>query len=143
MAMRWRFPAVPGSVALARRAAREAAVDLGADDRLLHSIQLCVSEAVSNAVLHAYHGRPVGDVELEVHRSDTYVCVYVRDSGHGMRPRLDSPGAGFGLPLISQLASEVAVRVNGGSGTEIVMRFDLTSRPSADVAERPSDPAPA
>jgi serine/threonine-protein kinase RsbW len=126
MEMQWRFPAVPDSVSAARAAAREAAGRYGADDVLLDSIALCVSEAVTNAVIHAYHGRSPGDVELEAHKPDGYVCIYVRDSGGGMRPRPDSPGAGFGLPLMSQLASEVAVRARAREGTELVLRFDLT-----------------
>lgn len=129
MAMQWRFRAVPESVPRARRAAREAAGRCGADAALAGSIQLCVTEAVTNAIVHAYVGRPPEDVELEAHRPDGYVCVYVRDTGRGMRPRSDSPGIGLGLPLIRRLASGLAVRVNGASGTELVMRFNL---PTAD-----------
>ena len=77
--------------------------------------------------MHAYHGRAPGDIEIEAQRPDGFLCVYVRDSGLGMRPRIDSPGAGLGLPLISQLSSEVAGRGNGNSGTELVMRFELAS----------------
>ena len=127
MTMEWRFPAVPESVSDARRAARNAAERLGADDGVLASIQLCVSEAVTNAVVHAYLDRPAQDIKLEVDRRDGFVYVTVRDSGGGMRPRPDSPGAGFGLPLIGRLASEVAVRSNGASGTEMVMRFEMAS----------------
>ena len=128
MATQWRFPAAPEAVGEARRATRELAQGYGVDDVLITSILLCVSEAVTNAVVHAYrdHAEP-GDIELEARKPDGYLCIYVRDSGLGMRPRTDSPGAGFGLPLITQLASEVAIRSGrgDGAGTELAMRFKL------------------
>ena len=128
MATQWRFPAAPEAVGEARRATRELAQRYGVDDVLITSILLCVSEAVTNAVVHAYrdHAEP-GDIELEARKPDGYLCIYVRDSGLGMRPRTDSPGAGFGLPLITQLASEVAIRSGrgDGAGTELAMRFEL------------------
>ena len=128
MATQWRFPAAPEAVGEARRATRELAQGYGVDDVLITSILLCVSEAVTNAVVHAYrdHAEP-GDIELEARKPDGYLCIYVRDSGLGMRPRTDSPGAGFGLPLITQLASEVVIRSGrgDGAGTELAMRFEL------------------
>jgi anti-sigma regulatory factor (Ser/Thr protein kinase) len=50
---RWRFPAAPEAVGEARRATRELAQRLGVDDVLIASIVLCISEAVTNAVVHA------------------------------------------------------------------------------------------
>ena len=125
--MRWSFPAVPESVAQARSAAREVAARYGADDGVLASMVLCVSEAVTNAVVHAYHDRSPGEVEFEANQVGGFLCLYVRDSGRGMRPRPDSPGAGFGLPLISRLATEMSVSSRDG-GTEMVMRFNLAER---------------
>lgn len=123
--MRWRFPAVPESVADARSAAKQVAARYGADDGVLASIVLCVSEAVSNAVLHAYRDDRPGHVELEAEQLDGFLRVSVRDSGVGMRPRPDSPGAGFGLPIITQLSSDTSVRTGAGAGTELLMRFAL------------------
>ena len=126
MRAHWRFPAAPASVAEARRALREAARARGADARLVEAMTLCVSEAVTNAVLHAYRGGSSGDVELEIEQNDGALVVHVKDSGVGMLPRLDSPGIGFGLPLIGRLASELSVHARkGDSGTELIMRFDL------------------
>jgi anti-sigma regulatory factor (Ser/Thr protein kinase) len=128
MATRWRFPAAPEAVGEARRATRELAQRYGLDDVLIASIMWCVSEAVTNAVVHAYRDYPdAGDIELEARKSDGYLCIYVRDSGLGMRPRPDTPGAGIGLSLITQLAAEVAIRSSGGdgAGTELAMRFEL------------------
>ena len=100
-----------------------------AGEDLTASLLLCVSEAVTNVVLHAYRdGEDGGEVELEAYKPNGYLCLYVRDRGGGMRPHPDSPGAGYGLSLITQLASELTVHTGGsdGVGTELVMRFDLT-----------------
>ena len=128
MVSRWRFRAAPEAVGAARRATRELARHYDVDDALLTSIVLCVSEAVTNAVVHAYRDDPdPGHIEIEARRPDGYLCIYVRDSGQGMRPRPDSPGAGLGLPVITHLASKVAIRSAGrdGAGTELAMRFEL------------------
>ena len=104
--MIWTFaaedPATPGH---AREAVRAFAADQGADSDTLAAIELCVSEAVNNAVLHAYReaGRR-GPVEVEVRRPNGYLCLYVRDHGCGLRRREDSPGLGLGLPLIAESA---------------------------------------
>jgi anti-sigma regulatory factor (Ser/Thr protein kinase) len=57
---------------------------------------------------------------------DHELTVVVRDTGCGMSPREDSPGAGLGLPLIAQVAGSVSVDAPpGGHGTVVCMTFDL------------------
>jgi serine/threonine-protein kinase RsbW len=126
--MLWTFAAEdPGTPARAREAVRGYAAEQGADADTLAAVELCVSEAVSNAVLHAYRklGRR-GPVEVEARRPDGYLCVYVRDHGCGLRRRDDSPGLGLGLPLIYQTAKELDVRAPREGGTELMMRFELS-----------------
>ncbi len=128
--MQWTFAAEdPNTPTHAREAVRQFAAEHGADADTLAAVELCVSEAVSNAVLHAYRklGRR-GPVEVEVRRPDGYLCVYVRDHGSGMRRRPDSPGLGLGLPLISQTAWDLDVRAARAGGTEVLMRFELSGR---------------
>jgi serine/threonine-protein kinase RsbW len=126
--MRWMFTAGDHDAPhRAREAVRAFAADQGADADTLAAIELCVSEAVSNAVLHAYRklGR-TGPVEVEAERPDGYLCVYVRDRGCGFRRRQDSPGLGLGLPLINQTAAQMDVRAPDTGGTELMMRFELS-----------------
>ena len=111
----------------AREAVRAFAADQGADAHTLAAVELCVSEAVSNAVVHAYRklgGH--GPVEVEARRPDGYLCIYVRDRGSGVRRRADSPGLGLGLPLIRQTALDLDVRSHPAGGTEVLMRFELS-----------------
>ena len=126
--MRWRFTAGEADApARAREAVRAFAAGQGADAHTLAGIELCVSEAVSNAVLHAYcRLGGSGPVEVEAQRPDGYLCVWVRDRGSGMRRRQDSPGLGLGLSLISETATELEVNSSPGEGTELVMRFELS-----------------
>lgn len=126
--MKERFPAETTAPALARRAAAAFAADEGAPADTLAAIALCVSEAVTNVVVHAYRERDrPGVVELEARRPNGYLCLYVRDEGCGLKPRTDSPGLGLGLPLISRSAAAVEVRNAAAGGTELVMRFDLAA----------------
>jgi len=126
--MRWRFTAADADApARAREAVRAFAAGQGADAHTLADLELCVSEAVSNAVLHAYRRLGgSGPVEVEVKRPDGYLCVHVRDRGSGLRRRQDSPGLGLGLSLISATVDELDVRTAPGDGTELVMRFELS-----------------
>jgi len=126
--MKQTFPAEPVAPALARRAAHDFAAREGADADTLAAIALCVSEAVTNAVVHAYdEGDRPGVVELEARRPNGYMCLYVRDRGRGLAARSDSEGLGLGLPLIAQAATAVEVRKPAEGGTELVMRFDLAA----------------
>lgn len=91
-------------------------------------LKLAVSEAMTNAVVHAYPQGDPGevDVSITVESLANRVVVVVADNGGGMRPRPDSPGVGIGLPLIGNLVASMDVRPrSGGSGTEVHMTFDL------------------
>jgi anti-sigma regulatory factor (Ser/Thr protein kinase) len=111
----------------ARQAVRAFAAEQGADAHTLAAVELCVSEAVSNAVVHAYRKLGgCGPVEVEARRPEGYLCVYVRDRGSGLRRRPDSPGLGLGLPLILQTATDLDVRPFSEGGTEVLMRFELS-----------------
>jgi anti-sigma regulatory factor (Ser/Thr protein kinase) len=90
-------------------------------------VALCVSEAVTNVVVHAYRAADEpGEIELEARKPDGFLCIYVRDQGLGLSPRVDSPGIGLGLPVIADSATSLEVRRPESGGTELAMRFDLT-----------------
>jgi anti-sigma regulatory factor (Ser/Thr protein kinase) len=85
----WTLPAALEAPGVARRLARSYAAKQGADDDTVAAVVLCVSEAVANVVVHAYReAEPPGDVEIEARRPDGYLCLYVRDRGQGMSPRI-------------------------------------------------------
>jgi anti-sigma regulatory factor (Ser/Thr protein kinase) len=120
------YPAQPARVAEIRRDVTTAATGCGADELALLRINLAVSEAASNAILHAYRdGAPRGDVHVLVWHADDCLDVSVCDNGIGMSPRTDSPGMGLGLGLIAHETTTCEIRTTASGGTEVLMRFDL------------------
>jgi anti-sigma regulatory factor (Ser/Thr protein kinase) len=117
--LRIEFPADPASIAEARGAVGGFARRMGLDDA---DIRLAVSEAVSNSVVHAFRGQPVGTVTLICRQEEGAMRVIVADDGGGMRPNLESPGLGLGIPLITKLASEVKFD-SSDRGTTVIMSF--------------------
>jgi anti-sigma regulatory factor (Ser/Thr protein kinase) len=120
-----RFPAQADQVRLARRAVAAYAREHGAVDP--DGIALAVSEAVTNAVIHAYVDelRP-GDVEVFAERHpDDGLEIHVCDEGRGMMPRSDSPGLGVGLPLVAKLAQRFRVESRPSGGTAVSMVFPV------------------
>ena len=123
MTMREELPAAPASVGAARRLLRRFAGDLEVD---LDAVELAVSEAVANAVVHAY-GKGDGAVELCVAAAPYELEVVVRDHGCGMDGGGSSGGAGFGLQIIRRLARHVEV-VDADPGVALRMTFPRGGR---------------
>ena len=117
------------SVGTARRAVADYCTRLGAARAITDRVMLSVSEAVTNALVHAYRfaDEPgLQRIELEARRCEQSLIVIVRDFGCGMAPRLDSPGLGLGLPLIAASTSSVQIDTPPGGGrTEVSMEFTL------------------
>jgi anti-sigma regulatory factor (Ser/Thr protein kinase) len=115
------LPADAASVGAARHAIAEYVAG-STVDRL--AVEIAVSEAVSNAVLHAYRdGTPAGRIAVRARFGDGLLHLEVADGGVGMAPRPDSPGLGLGLPLIAQLAAQV--EIVSEQGTTVLMDFGL------------------
>lgn len=119
------FPAVADSVPRAREALSTFARDAGASAEQLDSIRLAVSEAATNVVVHAYEHDP-GWIQLDAGLSAGELWVLIADDGLGMRPQVQSPGLGFGLSLISQVADEFEIAKRSSGGLEVRMRFALS-----------------
>ena len=116
------LPAEPQSASQARRQALSALRGIAVDR---DAIGIVVSEAVTNAVLHAYRDRDQpGRVHVSASLDDHGVQVAIDDDGLGMRPRVDSPGVGLGLPLMGDLTDRLEV-MSRGPGTRIAARFAL------------------
>jgi serine/threonine-protein kinase RsbW len=118
------FPAAAESVPEVRRMVMERLQILGADDITQENVNLALSEACTNAVIHAYpHHRLTGSFEVRAVRQNGVLHVVVTDEGVGMRPRADSPGLGYGLPLIASVAQHTEVVTGDAGGTVVDMTF--------------------
>ena len=116
-----RLPAVAASVTAMRWAARDFAIENGADEGLAGDVMLAVSEAVTNSIKHAY---PDCDGEVELIGSlaaDRTLAVTVRDTGGGFGPTA-SEGLGAGLMLMGECADKLEVD-EGPGGVTVRMLF--------------------
>jgi serine/threonine-protein kinase RsbW len=86
-------------------------------------VALAVTEAVTNAVVHAYRGAEQGLMRVVACARPADLLVVVRDYGCGMSPNPDSPGAGLGLSVIGALAAELNIERPEGGGTRLRIRF--------------------
>jgi anti-sigma regulatory factor (Ser/Thr protein kinase) len=120
------YPAQPTRVAQIRRDVASVAATFGADEAALLRINLAVSEAVTNAIQHAYRdlaGR--GDVRVLVQHADDFLDVCICDTGVGMSPHPDGPGLGLGLGLMAHEAYRCEIKSLPTGGTEVALRFEL------------------
>jgi len=124
-----RSRAVPPAVGPLRRALTRWAAAAGATPRTEQAVALAASEAITNAVVHAYRDAPApGEVSVSAEvLGDDRLRLVVTDEGGGMLPRTDSPGLGLGLPLIVELAESVDIDSRVGVGTRVAMEFALLS----------------
>ncbi|WP_354701530.1 Anti-sigma F factor [Paraconexibacter sp. AEG42_29] len=116
--------AVPANVRVARRAAGAFAATVGYPD--VPAVELAITEAVTNVVLHAYIEEPAaGTLRLMGRLDDGDVVFTIEDDGRGLLPRPDSPGLGMGLALMQTQAAEIAFvgPPQRARGCEVRLRF--------------------
>jgi anti-sigma regulatory factor (Ser/Thr protein kinase) len=116
----WSWPAEVGSV----RPAREVVVDWlqrqSSADPPMGDVALLISEAMTNAVIHAYVGHEVpGEVHVHVALDRDEVMVVIEDQGNGLRPRPDSPGLGYGLALMVAISNRFEAQSAESQGTRL------------------------
>jgi anti-sigma regulatory factor (Ser/Thr protein kinase) len=144
--VRLTLPAQPENVALARQVLAGVAEGLDIEEELLADINIAVTEACNNVVLHAY---PDGDGTTEVTITSVLdqLMITVRDEGAGVNPfpadaeagatagagaagDHDGPAPlGFGFAMMSSLSDQFGIN-SGAGGTEVRMRFALHGAPT-------------
>jgi anti-sigma regulatory factor (Ser/Thr protein kinase) len=131
------LPATAENVAILRHAVGGVAETFGMDPIAVADLKTIVTEACTNAAVHAY-GEEGGPLEVQVVPEDEAINVTVRDHGSGIRPRpdLNESRLRLGLPLIAALSTSFSISGGLGQGTEVVMRMDLKA--SDEQLERES-----
>src|SRR3954469_19528933 len=118
MRREWRSRATPKTVGELRQAVTDFARDAGVAGTALDDVRACVSEAVTNAVVHAYRdGREPGDIVVTADLQADELVVTVTDHGIGFLPRNDSPGLGLGIPTIAGLSASMSLSTPSDGGT--------------------------
>lgn len=106
----------------------------------LGDIKTAVSEAVTNAIVHAYPDT-IGKVSLRVQILDGNVLeIMVRDWGRGIQdvdkarePMYTTGGderSGMGFTIMESFMDKLSVRSAPGKGTRVVMRKRIVPRPN-------------
>jgi serine/threonine-protein kinase RsbW/stage II sporulation protein AB (anti-sigma F factor) len=121
---RWTVTATPEQIAILRTAVTDYAQRAGVADGRLDDVRLAVSEAATNAVMHAYRDREAGEIRVEAGVDDAGdLTIVVEDDGFGPLPRPDSPGLGLGLPTIASVADGLEVSAGPEAGARLCIRF--------------------
>jgi serine/threonine-protein kinase RsbW len=120
----WSWPAQVSSVSPARHRVVDWLREQRMPDPPLSDIALVLSEAVTNAVTHAYvgHDEP-GQVHVVVVMEHDEVMIMVEDHGIGLRPRPDSPGLGYGLALMVAVSKRFEAQTAESRGTRLCAWF--------------------
>jgi serine/threonine-protein kinase RsbW/stage II sporulation protein AB (anti-sigma F factor) len=107
-----------------RRAAAAAACEHGLSGLALERFELAVSEALTNAVLHAYPDGE-GPMSVEIDVDEHALRVTVADEGDGMAAQARNRGLGLGLGILASAADACAIRSRRGAGMEVTLVFEL------------------
>jgi anti-sigma regulatory factor (Ser/Thr protein kinase) len=94
----------------------------GVDEQLMAGVLLVATEAVSNAVLHAYDAEG-GLVEYAADIDEGDVQVVIADTGLGIRTDHVSTGAGLGLKIIASQCDDFQLQERPRGGLEVWLRF--------------------
>jgi len=141
--MRLELLARPENVALARVAVAAFAAQANFTLADLEEIKLCVSEAVSNVVLHAYPDGP-GPVVIAAYFAAEKLVIEVTDQGIGIADVDKAREAqfstlpdhmGLGFVFMESFMDTVAVDSTPGRGTKITMTRRLPSGIAAGTGD--------
>ena len=132
------FPSRSANESFARSAAAAFAAQLDPTLDELGDVKTAVSEAVTNAIVHAYPDS-IGQVVVKVRICpDQVLEVTVRDHGRGIpdiekarQPMFTSGGeerSGMGFTIMESFMDKLVVRSTPGRGTTVVMRKRLAPR---------------
>lgn len=131
--------------------------ELGIDEENRFAVDLCVTEAITNSIKHAYLGEPDHSVVLLLDRSDQGIEIRIEDEGIPIDPSTcerhlaEHPdGAdllttgGRGLYLISQIMDTVVFTSNRNEVGNVVrlslaIPSDRTRLPSAPTLDTGSE----
>jgi serine/threonine-protein kinase RsbW len=133
--LRRSYRAEPRAAVIAREDIAALALRYGATGVQVADVRLVVSEAVTNAVRHAYPGVQ-GAVHAMAAVSAGRLTILVSDDGVGPRKESRSPGGGWGWPLIAALSEHFTIRRRSNGGTEVEMDLRIGPDPGSLPHER-------
>lgn len=132
------FPSKSSNEAFARTAAAAFATQLDPTMEELGDIKTAVSEAVTNAIVHAYPDS-IGRISMRLRILDNHVLeISIRDWGRGienveqaMTPLYSTGGedrSGMGFTIMGSFMDKLKVRSIPGKGTTVTMLRTICPR---------------
>jgi anti-sigma regulatory factor (Ser/Thr protein kinase) len=118
------YSAEASSVPQARAGVAAFAAQVGVTRDQLEGIQLAVSEAVSNAVMHAYPDQR-GELHVFAAVFGGRLTVLITDDGCGPHVPSQRPGLGCGLALMAASSDRFTIRELRCGGTAVHMRWRI------------------
>ena len=133
------FPSHSSNEGFARAAVSAFASQLDPTLEELGDLRTSVSEAVTNAIVHAYPDT-IGRVMLRLRIPEEHILeITVRDWGRGiedvekaMKPLYTTGGeerSGMGFTIMGSFMDKLRVRSQPGKGTSVTMRKRISPRP--------------
>ena len=137
--IKFEFPSHSSNEGFARSAVSAFASQLDPTLEELGDLRTAVSEAVTNAIVHAYPDC-IGRVMLRLRiPEDNTLEITVRDWGRGiedvekaMKPLYTTGGeerSGMGFTIMGSFMDKLRVRSQPGKGTSVTMRKRISPRP--------------
>ena len=108
-----------GDVSLVGIAINKICIYLGLDEDQAGKMELCIVEAVTNAIRHAYHGKPGQSVAIEITANAEHVDFDVSDSGTPMSEE-QVKSLIHGGAANDESLSNLATLPEGGRGLQII-----------------------
>jgi serine/threonine-protein kinase RsbW len=121
------------NVTLMAVAINRVCLELGLDALRAGQIELCIAEAATNAIRHAYHGKPGHIVAVRLSTLRDELLVEVRDTGTPMPAEHQQTLLSGPKPSDAQLADRRSLP-EGGRGLQII--YQLMDRVSYVSEER-------
>ncbi len=134
--MQLQFSALSQNEAFARVSVASFISQLDVTMEELEEIKTVVSEAVTNAIIHAYDENPLGVVLIEATLEDGVVELVIEDYGKGIvdveeamqplftsKPELERSGMGFTIMENFMDSLEVVTAINQGTRIRLVKRL--------------------
>jgi serine/threonine-protein kinase RsbW/stage II sporulation protein AB (anti-sigma F factor) len=128
--LRITLPARADSLALLRHVARGFRDAYAISTDRMDDIVLALSEAATNAALHAYGKRP-GTITVFARVDEATLRILVRDHGIGIAPEDHAPIPGHGLSLMAHVSESMEI-VGSPAGTDVLMTFPLVTQAGDD-----------
>ena len=133
-----KIPSLSVNESFARAAVAAFCSSLNPTVNEITEIKTAVSEAVTNAVVHAYEDK-IGEIEIQCRIKGRVVEIIVEDSGCGIadvekareplfttKPELERSGMGFSV--MESFMDEVVVLSEKDVGTKVILRIKISEK---------------